>query len=46
MSIGIALSTLAVQEPEDYLRDADTAMHRAKALGKGRHVVFDALVNA
>ena len=42
MSIGIALSTLGYQHPEDYLRDADTAMYRAKALGKGRHVVFDA----
>jgi diguanylate cyclase (GGDEF)-like protein/PAS domain S-box-containing protein len=42
MSIGIALSTFAYQQPEDYLRDADTAMYRAKALGKGRYVVFDA----
>jgi diguanylate cyclase (GGDEF)-like protein/PAS domain S-box-containing protein len=42
MSIGIALSTLGYEHPEDYLRDADTAMYRAKALGKGRYVVFDA----
>jgi diguanylate cyclase (GGDEF)-like protein/PAS domain S-box-containing protein len=42
MSIGIALSTFAYQQPEDYLRDADTAMYRAKALGKGRYVLFDA----
>ena len=42
MSIGIALSTLGYEHPEDYLRDADTAMYRAKALGKGRFVVFDA----
>ena len=42
MSIGIALSTLGYQHPEDYLRDADTAMYRAKALGKGRYEVFDA----
>jgi diguanylate cyclase (GGDEF)-like protein/PAS domain S-box-containing protein len=41
MSIGIALSTLGYEHPEDYLRDADTAMYRAKALGKGRYVVFD-----
>src|SRR5688572_25537038 len=41
MSIGIALSTLANENPEDYLRDADTAMYRAKALGKCRYVVFD-----
>jgi diguanylate cyclase (GGDEF)-like protein/PAS domain S-box-containing protein len=42
MSIGIALSTLGYEHPEDYLRDADTAMYRAKAQGKGRAVVFDA----
>jgi EAL domain-containing protein (putative c-di-GMP-specific phosphodiesterase class I) len=42
MSIGIAMSTLGYQQPEDYLRDADTAMYRAKALGKGRCEVFDA----
>ncbi len=42
MSIGIALSTLGYERPEEYLRDADTAMYRAKALGKGRYVVFDA----
>jgi diguanylate cyclase (GGDEF)-like protein/PAS domain S-box-containing protein len=42
MSIGIALSTLGNEHPEDYLRDADTAMYRAKALGKCRYVVFDA----
>ncbi len=27
--------------PEDLLRDAETAMHRAKAAGKGRYEVFD-----
>ena len=42
MSIGIALSTLGYEHPEDYLRDADTAMYHAKAQGKGRAVVFDA----
>jgi diguanylate cyclase (GGDEF)-like protein/PAS domain S-box-containing protein len=42
MSIGIALSTLGYEQPEEYLRDADTAMYRAKALGKSRFVVFDA----
>jgi predicted signal transduction protein with EAL and GGDEF domain len=42
MSIGIALSTLSHEHPEDYVRDADTAMYRAKALGKGRYEIFDA----
>jgi diguanylate cyclase (GGDEF)-like protein/PAS domain S-box-containing protein len=42
MSIGIALSTLRYDASEDYLRDADTAMYRAKAHGKGRYEVFDA----
>jgi diguanylate cyclase (GGDEF)-like protein len=40
-SIGIALGTKDRKQPEDLLRDADTAMYRAKALGKERHVVFD-----
>jgi diguanylate cyclase (GGDEF)-like protein/PAS domain S-box-containing protein len=42
MSIGIALSTLGYEHPEDYVRDADTAMYRAKAHGKGRYEIFDA----
>ena len=41
MSIGIALSTLCYEQPEDYVRDADTAMYRAKAHGKGRYEIFD-----
>jgi diguanylate cyclase (GGDEF)-like protein/PAS domain S-box-containing protein len=40
-SIGIALSTAGYERPEDMLRDADTAMYRAKALGKARHAVFE-----
>jgi diguanylate cyclase (GGDEF)-like protein len=46
VSIGIALSTLGHQQPGDYVRDADTAMYRAKALGKGRYEVFDADMRA
>ncbi len=40
-SIGIALSADGCSRPEDLLRDADTAMYRAKALGRARHEVFD-----
>jgi diguanylate cyclase (GGDEF)-like protein/PAS domain S-box-containing protein len=40
-SIGIALSTPGYERAEDLLRDADTAMYRAKIQGKKRHVVFD-----
>ena len=40
-SIGIALSTLANERPEDFLRDADTALYRAKSLGRDRYAVFD-----
>jgi diguanylate cyclase (GGDEF)-like protein len=40
-SIGISFSTLNYESPEDILRDADTAMYRAKANGKARHEVFD-----
>src|SRR5262249_34232901 len=40
-SVGIAIGNPDRERPEDLLRDADTAMYRAKALGKERHVVFD-----
>ncbi len=40
-SIGIALSSAAYERPEDLLRDADTAMHRAKAHGRGTFEIFD-----
>ena len=39
-SIGIAMST-STEAPEHLVRDADTAMYRAKALGKARYEVFD-----
>ncbi len=45
-SIGIAFTGGADARPEDVLRDADTAMYRAKALGKGRSEVFDAAMRA
>jgi len=40
-SAGIAISTGNHRTADDYVRDADTAMYRAKALGPGRVVVFD-----
>jgi len=40
-SIGIALSSPRYEHAEDILRDAGTAMARAKTLGKSRHEIFD-----
>lgn len=40
-SIGIAFSTNGYQLPQELLRDADTAMYHAKALGKSRYQIFD-----
>ncbi|HKP94247.1 MAG TPA: EAL domain-containing protein [Fibrobacteria bacterium] len=40
-SIGIAVGGAQTPGPQDLLRDAETAMHRAKAAGKGRYEVFD-----
>jgi diguanylate cyclase (GGDEF)-like protein len=40
-SIGIVASTLGYESSDDMIRDADTAMYRAKMGGKARHVVFD-----
>jgi diguanylate cyclase (GGDEF)-like protein/PAS domain S-box-containing protein len=40
-SIGIALSEDVYKKPEELLRDADTAMYRAKNAGKARYQIFD-----
>jgi diguanylate cyclase (GGDEF)-like protein/PAS domain S-box-containing protein len=40
-SIGIAFSDMNYERSEDILRDADTAMYRAKANGKARFEIFD-----
>ncbi len=42
VSIGLALSGPDRHGSDELLRDADTAMYRAKASGKGRCEVFDA----
>lgn len=41
VSIGIANSNHQYQQPEDILRDADTALYTAKSRGKSCCVVFD-----
>ena len=41
-SVGIALGSDRYRKPEEILRDADTAMYRAKGSGRGQHAVFQA----
>jgi diguanylate cyclase (GGDEF)-like protein/PAS domain S-box-containing protein len=45
-SIGIAPNKPRYQGPEDFLRDADTAMHHAKTRGRAHHQVFDTQMHA
>jgi len=45
-SIGIAISRLEYTNPEEIMRDADTAMYHAKSHGKARHELFDADMHA
>ena len=54
-SIGIALSRSSEEnkggqeeaaQPDDLLRDADTAMYRAKALGRAGYALYDPLLDA
>ena len=40
-SIGIAIIEPTEERIEEVLRNADTAMYHAKALGRGRHAFFD-----
>jgi len=40
-SIGIVLSTLGYDRPEDVLRDADIAMYAAKSRGQSTYQLFD-----
>jgi diguanylate cyclase (GGDEF)-like protein len=46
VSIGIALSSSGYLYPEEFLRDADTAMYRAKSTGKAKAEIFDADMRA
>jgi diguanylate cyclase (GGDEF)-like protein/PAS domain S-box-containing protein len=41
-SVGITFSALGYTRAEDVLRDADTAMYKAKGAGKARYALFDA----
>ncbi len=45
-SVGIAVSAPAYHDADELLRDADTAMYRAKAMGRGQHVVFNPEMHA
>jgi diguanylate cyclase (GGDEF)-like protein/PAS domain S-box-containing protein len=40
-SVGITLSSEKYKRAADFLRDADTAMYRAKSQGRARHQLFD-----
>lgn len=42
VSIGIVLGDRYAKEPNYLIRDAETAMYRAKAIGKGNYQLFDA----
>jgi diguanylate cyclase (GGDEF)-like protein len=46
VSIGIALGGASHEQPDILLRNADVAMYRAKAGGRGRHVIFNASMQA
>ena len=45
-SIGICFGTAEHGNPDEIMRDADTAMYHAKAHGKARHELFDADMHA
>ncbi|HMQ02463.1 MAG TPA: PAS domain S-box protein [Pyrinomonadaceae bacterium] len=45
-SIGIIVSDEIMRQPEDFLRDADAAMYRAKDAGKARYEIFDREMHA
>ncbi|WP_071516947.1 EAL domain-containing protein [Geitlerinema sp. PCC 9228] len=41
VSIGISLTNAEYQNPQDMVRDADTAMYKAKTKGPGTYRIFD-----
>jgi diguanylate cyclase (GGDEF)-like protein/PAS domain S-box-containing protein len=45
-SIGIAFGRAQYSNPDEIMRDADTAMYHAKSHGKARHELFDADMHA
>jgi diguanylate cyclase (GGDEF)-like protein/PAS domain S-box-containing protein len=45
-SLGVVLGHPDYESPEQVLRDADTAMYRAKARGKSAYVIFDEAMHA
>jgi diguanylate cyclase (GGDEF)-like protein/PAS domain S-box-containing protein len=45
-SIGIAFGLADYTNPDEIMRDADTAMYHAKSRGKARHELFDADMHA
>lgn len=45
-SIGIAIGDCGGTDPDEIMRNADTAMYRAKQSGKARHELFDAEMRA
>jgi len=45
-SVGVAVGRAGAATAADLLRDADTALYRAKAAGKGGYAVFDPAMNA
>ncbi|NJP06883.1 MAG: diguanylate cyclase, partial [Chloroflexaceae bacterium] len=45
LSMGITTSDMGYTQAEDVLRDTDTALYHAKALGRGQYSLFDTLMH-
>jgi EAL domain-containing protein (putative c-di-GMP-specific phosphodiesterase class I) len=46
VSIGVAVSSMGYERPEEILRDADVAMYRAKGAGGAVHEVFNRAIHS